>query len=306
MEKFLFTSLIEEQSPTEPFYQIYWAWASDPGQAIQNMLNSTKANGLGNPFARQLDNYDINQLEAEVEPNSASDIFWSTSRVHFPPEQSFKIPVGVIPSSSDKNGNDPDDIVSGHTIECNEDGLIKIMVNVESDLLLPVYSQLLELNEFYKVFWYVLHPDSDDKDNLFLINEQFNTPHRIINHLQENYLDSIQNGLVTLTSYFEEGATNLNICDHKRIIAITYSKALANNYSNFLKSLHGKTATAHSRLAVPEWIRSSIILPGRKNTIERLRSKKGCLNFFRNIMLNTTNDTFGIDYAALTGRLMFV
>ena len=69
----------------------------------------------------------------------------------------------------------------------------------------------------------------------FLINEHFNTPDKIINHLQDNHLDSIQNGLVTLTAYLEEGATNLNISDHKRIIIITYSKTLSENFSDFLE-----------------------------------------------------------------------
>ena len=77
----------------------------------------------------------------------------------------------------DRFQNDPDNIVDGYTMNRDDKGLIRIQVNVESDQLFFLYSQLLALNRNYKVFWYIIHLD-DEEEMQFLINEHFNTPSR--------------------------------------------------------------------------------------------------------------------------------
>ena len=228
MENKLFTCLIEEQNTEEACFQMYWARAQRMGEAIDLILDAAKKNGLNNPIPRQCDPDEIENLidEDEIEPDIDSSVFWSTNRHFFPPESVFDLPVGVI-ASGIEGEHDIDEIKSGYTVQIDE-GLTTIEVNVEARKLVDLYQQLVKLNSSYRVFWYVLHSYWDDeKDDKFLVNEDLNTSDKIITHLMENEEDSIKNGYVTLTSYLDEGETNMSITDHKRIIIRTYSKLIS-------------------------------------------------------------------------------
>ena len=226
MEKRLFTCLIEEQNEAEAFVQVYWAWATHMGEAITLVLNAAKANGLRNPTARESDPFDVNNLESEVEPGADAEVFWVPERYTFPPEPSFEVPHGVI-GSCIEGEFDIAEIEEGFS-QCSDDGLITIEVNVDAAKLFDLYDSLLALNSVYKVFWYVLHSHWDDEEKeLLLVNEALNSREKIIAHLKENPLDAIYNGFVTLTAYVEEGATNISISDHKRIIVRSRSELVS-------------------------------------------------------------------------------
>lgn len=240
MNKTLYICLIEEQDTKEPFFQTYYARASNIGEAIQMTVDSAKTNGLHNPVPRECDFFDINHLEAAIYPHAEADVFWLIGRCFFPPEPTFVIPIGVI-ASGVEGEHDVDEITRGHTMQTDENGLTTIEVNAETNQLFPLYKKLLLMHPEYKVFCYVLHghwqeegEEEEEEKDRFLVNKQLNSPDKILNHLRSNWVNSVQNGHVTLTSYLEEGATNLSISDHKRIVIATYSPAAAEQYAKLL------------------------------------------------------------------------
>lgn len=236
-EQNLYFGLLEQQDSEDAFVQTYWARANDIGRAIVMMLEAARENGLPNPDVKEIDPYDLKNLTSEIEPSREAIVFWNPIRYHFPPEPSFRFPHGVIPSCIEEDGDCASDIHAGFSTQPNGNGLIQVEVNVERTDLLPLYERLLHQCNEYKVFWYLLHDHWDDKEDTFLVNEGLRTPTKIIEHLQENEVDSVMNGFVTLTAYREEGSTNINISDHKRIIIFTYSPEIAAEYGKLLTTL---------------------------------------------------------------------
>jgi len=202
------------------------------------MLEAAKSNGLEFPVPVECDPYDFDDLEVKVSPNQDAEVFWSDSCQYFPPEPTFNLPIGIIASSPGEDSYGTDEISRGYTLETNEAGMTSIEVNVESAQLMDLYSKLLQLHNSYRVFWYILHDHWDnEEDNIFLVNEALNSPEKISFHLNSFKINSIRNGYVTLTSYLEEGTTNLSISDHKRIIIDTFSSSIVTLYLEKLNSL---------------------------------------------------------------------
>jgi hypothetical protein len=235
ISKTLYTCLIDEHTEDEAFVQVYWSHAAHIGAAIEKMIAAAYRNGLTHPEPRQLDPYDIKNVKGVVVPGSDSETFWSKGRYYFPPEPVFTLPYGVIGSCLEGD-HDLDAIIPGYTRHKDKQGKTTIEVNVEREDLLPLYDRLLKLRDTYRVFWYLIHNHWDDTKDQFLVNETLSKPKTILAHLAENKLDSISNGYVTLTAFNKEGATNLNISDHKRIIILTYSDKLASDYCSALKA----------------------------------------------------------------------
>jgi hypothetical protein len=234
METTLFTCMILEQDDEEPFVQVYWARAVHLGAAIQMILDSARSNGLRNPVARECDPYDIENLRGEVAPAASAEVFWSTSQHFFPPAPLFDLPTGII-SSCLEGDHDKDEIAPGFTMTVDDEGLTTIWANMAQSELFQVYSALVSVFPEYRVFWYVLHAHwEDEKEERFLVNEGLSTPAKILDHLRATWVDSVQNGFVTLTAYLKEGATNIKISDHKGICVATRSQAIAERCANLL------------------------------------------------------------------------
>lgn len=234
----LYKALIEEQHEGEAFIQVYWARADEIGAAIEMMLAASLRNGLMRPKPRELTEQRSKIVGYEVEPSVEADVFWGTSRLFFPAELVFDVPYGVIPSfecSHEPDSKESIDISAGYTRVRDNAGKTTIEVNVEQDDLLPLYERFLRACDSYKVFWYLLHDHWEDRGNQFLVNENLNTPEKILRHIREHELDSLRNGFVTLASYRAEGDTNLNISDHKRIVVSTFSDSAAAEYISILK-----------------------------------------------------------------------
>jgi len=147
--------------------------------------------------------------------------------------------MGVIESFADGEADcehDATEITRGYTHDKFEDGRCVIEVNIESNNLFDIYAMFLRLLKDCRGFCYVLHDHWDDADeDVFLRNEELNSADKILSHLTNSRSNSIHNGYVTLTTYFDEGYTNLSINDHKRIIVSTYSEDVAKGCSNALE-----------------------------------------------------------------------
>lgn len=229
----LYACVIREQNDKDAFYQCYWSHAEDIGVALEKMLSAAHDNGLKDPAPREIDPYDIANLDTDVAPSPAADTFWAVNRFHFPPEPFFRLPYGIIGSLLEGE-SDLEDIRDGFALTRDNTGKTTIEINVSRDSLLLVYEQLLYRSSSYKVFWYRLHEHWDDRADHFLVNEALNTPELISDHVRDHERDSLLNGFVTLTAYRQEGATNLNLSDHKRLIIHTFSDAVAREYINVL------------------------------------------------------------------------
>jgi len=237
MKTTLFTCLVEERDSQEPFIQGYWARDEHLGGALEKMQAAARSNGLADPGMREADPFDLRNLACKVEPEPTAEVFWAVGRQFFPPEPFFTLPYGVI-GSCIEGERDVSEIAAGYTLSVSDRGLSTLEVNADADDLAPLYEQFVLVQASYRVFWYQLHDHwlNDGSDTLFLVNEGVNTPARIIDHLQSHALDSIQNGFVTLTAYFQEGSTNITLSDHKRIVVTTYSDEIAADYTDLLDS----------------------------------------------------------------------
>lgn len=232
MAETLYKCLIEEETEDESFIQIYWSRAEHMGVAIENVVAAALGNGLIAPEPKEIDPFDIDNLSSDVSPSSDAEVFWA-AKFFFDPEPGFTLPHGII-SSCEEGDYDANEIASGYMKHKDGEGKTTFEINVERDALLPLYERLLLVCESYRVFWYLLHDHWDDSTDHFLVNESLNSPELILSYLRSNKLDSLMNGHVTLTAYCEEGATNLNISDHKRIIIYTYSDKVAEEYVTVL------------------------------------------------------------------------
>ena len=92
----LFNCLVEEQTDDEAYFQDYWARGGHMGEAVEKIMAAARDNGLTHPEPKEINPYDIENLEGEVFPSTESDVFWSTTIFSFTPESTFSFPVGII------------------------------------------------------------------------------------------------------------------------------------------------------------------------------------------------------------------
>jgi len=67
------------------------------------------------------------------------------------------------------------------------------------------------------------------------VNEEMPSVESVKNYIELNKPDTLQNGHVTITTYSDEGQTNVNISDHKTLVVLTYSKKLVTKFRDVLK-----------------------------------------------------------------------
>lgn len=228
--------LVEECGEDTAFYQTYWSEASHIGAAVEQVLAAAREAGLIHATPTEIDLCGIDDIDSAALPDKQGRTFRSESRFFFEPEgPSFRLPYGVI-GASGEGGRDVQDIETGYAREKDDSGKTTISVNVSQPDLIPLYAKLLEAKPVYRVFWHHIHQDWEDGADHFLVNEALSTPAAILEHLSANPLDSLLNGHVTLTAYLEEGATNLNISEHKQIVIHTVSEEIADFYQNLLEA----------------------------------------------------------------------
>lgn len=238
-EETRYTCLVEEHAP-EAFVQMYWARGTHMGEAIEKVLAAARENNFSNPVVREVDPCDSESPESkgEVYPDPEADVFYSTTRYSFPAEPAFSCPTGIVASGT-KTGDDDeleaDDITMGFCRSVQEHGLIEIGINVESFDLVRIYGRLLSIHDDYETFLYMLHDHWGNTETQFLEHPKLNSPDAIMAHLNSHPEDSVMNGFVTLTAYVEDGATNLNISEHKRIVVLTYSEKVADAFVRTLE-----------------------------------------------------------------------
>jgi hypothetical protein len=231
----LYTCLIEEAHPKRPFVQVYWAYGEHLGAALERMRRAALANGLKRPRWKQADPFEPADLKSGLFRSDGGEILWSDERFYFESEPGFTPPYGVI-ASCIEGPFDIDDIRVGYHLSC-EDGLYTLEANTTEERLLEDYIGLLRAHEPFRVFWVKVHGHwSDAVEDELYANESITTASTVETLLATDPPNGLRNGFVTLTAFLNEGATNFNISDHKKIVVLTRSEAIAEQVENWLGS----------------------------------------------------------------------
>jgi hypothetical protein len=219
-----YTALIEWSDSSRGYVQVFWAWADHIGEAIAKMLACAQRRGIVQPVAGQLDPYHFDTLPASTSTDDEG-VTYAADHIHsFPPEQEYQLPTGVI-ASCREGDYDITDIQTGFTKREAADGLVDIRAVVKADNLLPVYAALISTLDTIRVFWIEFQADWE-ADNLkaMYVNEMLDEVPKISRFLQSYHRDTVEHGHITLTTYAEQGATNISITDHKIIRVLSYDQ----------------------------------------------------------------------------------
>jgi len=244
----LYRCLVQEARGREPFYQPYWAYGPRLGVALDRVREAAKGNGIPRPILCSADPDLLENVECEVERSESGLAFWSVGRALYPPDEEndqpfLPLPFGVIAACHQpQDAEDPDEIAVGYTL-WEAEGVSTLEIHVAEVDLLALYERFLALYEPFRVFWYKVHgpwegaSESDPAPDEIFVNEDLTSKDEIRAHIELAEDDSLRNGFVTLTSYAEEGATNVDISDHKKVVISTTSPAQRDRALEALTSL---------------------------------------------------------------------
>lgn len=226
-EPIFYTVLVEsEEDETHSFLQYFWLWAEHIEEALPKVVDAAKKQGIQQPYLSAIDYYDFDNFDEssdDVKQIEGSDIFVSAERYYYPTEPFLKLPEGVIGAMSEGDF-DAEDLQAGFEAYI-EDEFYCINTVLEQEQILPLLLSLSATLPSIEVFWIGIRSTWDNTDvHQFWVNSELNTIPKIKAFLESTEKDILQNGLVSLTVFSDEGATNLSITDHKEIRLMTYSQ----------------------------------------------------------------------------------
>ena len=225
---------VEWTEAENSYLGMYWTWAFHFGEAINAVEDCAKKDGYENPKATFIDFFDFDELPEDA--IVIDDKTYMDKEIYsYPTEDVYKLPVGVI-FAPGEHSFDESQIKPAYEIGHHEDGTIEIEAVVEATEIMPIYVELVSILPEIRVFWLKLADDweSADAEQLF-VNEAVNSPAKVLEYIENNSFDTLQNGHVTITAYFDDGNTNINISFHKSIVVLTNDKDLAAKFTGILK-----------------------------------------------------------------------
>jgi hypothetical protein len=230
-----YTSLIECAGEEKSYLQVYWAWGSHLGEAIHKMKARATALGVVSPILVEADPYVFDSLPATAVSEDDGDTYYADNRHFFPPTACYRLPYGVVKSRT-KDEYELEDIEAGYRLDELDDELLEVSSVVEEEDLLKVYLAVVGALSEIRVFWVKLQDDWEHAGiEEKYVNEELASLEAIARFIQLNPLNTIQNGHVTLTTYADTGATNVNISDHKTIDVLTYDRLVADKVCEVLR-----------------------------------------------------------------------
>jgi len=157
-------------------------------------------------------------------------------QLFFPSTESFRLPKGVIFSFTEGD-HDKEDIKTGFGVINFDDGIIEISVVVEENSLVPLYKKIISNLGNIRMFLVKTYSNwnEDDIGEIEIYaNEELNTVAKIVQFVESNRINTLENGFVTLTTYFDEGATHVNVSDHKTIVILTDNDGISERVMSLL------------------------------------------------------------------------
>lgn len=212
-----------------------WAWATHIGEAVQKMLKCAEKAEIETPFLLEINYYDEDEVPETVITNDDGDTYIESECYEFPPDGCYRLPFGVI-HTGEEGEFEVEHIEEGYQIIKDDDGLFEVEVVVDKERILDVYFKSISSLPEIRTFWIKLQDDWDDfgKEEIF-VNDNLNSPEKIKKYIIENKSDTFLNGHLTLTTYSDEGQTNLNISDHKMLVLISYDENITESFCELLK-----------------------------------------------------------------------
>lgn len=268
----------------------FWAWALDIGEALDKVQKCAVKEGISNPIVRYIDYYDFDDLPETVFSNDEGETFVDNEIYTFPIEHCYRLPFGIILSFEEGEYEDTS-IRLGYSIITLENKLIEVEAVVEEHDLLPIYLDLVQVLPTIRAFWIKLSDDWEDKgEEEIYVNDEINSLEQIKRYIEENKIDTLLNGHLTVTTYSDEGQTNVNISDHKTLIVMTYNKKLSQKFSDVFKKYELKRKAKlisvaggfhHYHYKHPKGL-------NRENLIEKLKEQS--FNYWNNAVSETENE----------------
>lgn len=236
-DKTFFTVLVESPGVGGSFIQVFWAWGAHPGEAIGRVLKACRHLGVRNAVASELDAYDFASLPSHVVGDERLGVFYDETRHHFPTEESFRPPAGIIKSRLD--GDYGEELIrEGFSLAGREGGLYEVEAVVGRGRLFETFTALAGRLHSLRVFWVKIAGDWErdgEGPAEFWVNESLNTPELIADYLTAHANDTINNGHVALTAYSNAGQTNLTVDTHKTIKVLTKSARMRDRVAAALR-----------------------------------------------------------------------
>lgn len=228
-----YTCIIEWPEGEISYLRVFWAWASHLGEALSKMTECAKAIGISNPIACEADPYEFSNLPDTAITQDEGQTYVDDTIHSFPTRYSYKLPGGVIKCCLEGD-YEIEDIAVGYTMDNDED-LICVTAVVEEHNLLSIYSRLIKTLPDIAAFWIRLQDDWEEagKEEIY-VNEELNSFDNISELIEQERLNTLENGHVTITTFSKAGKTNLNISDHKIIVALTYEIDIAERFCDLL------------------------------------------------------------------------
>ncbi|MGI0493178.1 hypothetical protein ACN4EG_15450 [Alkalinema pantanalense CENA528] len=220
-----YTGLIEWSNENTSHFRVCWLWAATIGEALADMINCAIFQGIQNPTIRQFDPYRFTDLPMDKVDDCGNGVFWSKNTYSFPEKANYQLPYGVVASCLEGKHNITD-IQVGYQLKCYEQ-LTELTVVTEADACLSLYIQLLcvlpELSAFLVTFQ---HDWENYGVEEVYVCDKLVAPQSINAFLNHHYIDIFLNGHLTLTSYANQGETNISIDDHKLILVSGYDESV--------------------------------------------------------------------------------
>lgn len=238
-DKIFFIVLVESPGLEDSFVQAFWVWARHPGEAIERVLRACRRLGISNAVANELDAYYFDSLPSHVIRDEELGVFYDETRHHFPPEESFRPPAGIIKSCTE--GDYGEELLrEGFSLTDREDGINEVEAVVGRGRLFETFITLVGRLPSVRVFWVKIAGDwerDEERPAEFRVNESLDTPELIAGYLTAHANDTVNNGHVALTAYSKAGQTNLTLDTHKTIKVLTKSKRVRDRMAASLRGL---------------------------------------------------------------------
>ena len=221
-DKEYFTVIIEAEQGEEAFIQAFWAHALHLGEAIDRVSDYAYKLDIQEFKVSEADTYDFGSVpEDAIEDNG---IYYDSNRYYYPADEysNFHFPYGIVPACI-KSEYGTEEIREGYSkFEDNEFKHIEIVVNKSN--LLRLYLDIIEKMGRAKVVWIKIIRDWESANTMeFYTNQDLTNVKLIEKFIKRNFENIFLNGYVSITVYYEEGETNLNLDEHKKIHLITRS-----------------------------------------------------------------------------------
>ena len=215
--------VIAQENSSTSYIKVFWSWAEHIGTAIHKVIEVAQKMGLCNPIADMIDFSDFESLPGDVYEVSETGVFTCDEAYSFPAEDSIDFPDGIILHIEDENPEDS--IKEGYESYYSDNNFYCINIVLPRSRLFGIFMELVKGLSDIKVSWVSIQDENNEKAQLW-VNEDLNDANKILNFLESTQVNILQNGLVGFTVYSEDGATNLNLTDHKEISVVTQNESI--------------------------------------------------------------------------------